>query len=295
MKPAYRVRALAFAAVLVLHGVARADFVDAEVGARGQGMGGAFVAMTGDPASLFWNPAAILAETRIQVEGMRTRLYDGVDGLTEDYVGATFQIRKDLGIGLGWTRTGLQDIYHEDVLTFAAATSILDGNVQLGAAGLFYGAAAPGYEALNDPNYLGAQWEPSASVGAIWRPRQNWTLGFSAENLLRPEIRLISTTGDVDQIGGRRRFGFAYLLQEVVYLTGEARHHDFPPHVNDSWTLHLGAESWFQEVLALRLGVDEGNLTAGFGLLVNRVRVDASLITHERLGNSYRAAATVGF
>lgn len=283
------------AVTLLSTGPAQADFVDAEVGARGQGMGGAFVAMTGDPASLFWNPAAILSERRVQVEGMRTRLFDGIEGLTEDYLGATFRVRDNLGLGLGWTRTGLTDIYHEDVITAGLATTLLDGKVQVGASVLFYGAAAPGYEALNDPSYLGAQWEPSASVGAIWRAREDWTFGFSAENLLRPEIALLSSTTDVDQIGGRRRVGFAYLLQDVVYLVGEIRHHDFPPHVDDPWTLHVGAESWFQEVLALRLGVDEGDLTAGFGLLVDRVRVDASLLTHERLGNSYRAAATVGF
>jgi hypothetical protein len=275
---------------------ARADFVDQEVGARAQAMGGAFTAMGGDPASIFWNPAAILApERRVQVEGMRTRLYDGVDGLTEDWLGLSAQLGPRLAVGAGWTRTGLEDLYHEDVITGAAAYDLLAGKLAVGASVLFYGASAPGYEALNDPNYLGAQWEPSLSLGAWLRPAGTWYFGASLENLLRPEIQLVGTSTDVQKIGGRRRLSAAYLLEEVVWLSFELRHHDYPEYVDGDWTFHLGAETWFQQTLALRAGVDDGNLTAGAGLVVSLIRVDLSLITHERLGNTYRAAALLRF
>jgi len=284
------------AALLSTVAAARADFVDQEVGARGQAMGGAFTAMGGDPASIFWNPAALLAPGRsIQLEGMRTRLYDGVEGLTEDWLGLSAQLSPRLALGAGWTRTGLEDLYHEDVITGAAAFDLLEGKLSVGASVLFYGASAPGYEALNDPNYLGAQWETSLSLGAWLRPAENWYVGAAAENLLQPEIQLVGTSVDVQKIGGRRRLAAAYLLQDVVWLSGELRHHDFPEYVDGDWTLHLGAETWFQQVLALRAGVDDGDLTAGAGLVISLIRIDLSLITHERLGNSYRAAALLRF
>ncbi len=276
-------------------GIAQADFVDPQVGARALSMGGAFVAVTGDPASLFWNPAAIIAPQRVQLSGMRTSVYDGVDGLSEDFLGATFQARKGLAVGAGWSRTGLKDVYHEDLLTAAAALALLRGRLVVGGSVLFYGVAAPGYEALNDPNYLGAQWKLSFSTGVVVHVLDNFDLGASAENLVRPEIRLISTTARATQIGGRRRLGATYLLQKVVRISGELRHNDIPEYVDQAWTLHVGAESWFNNVVAVRAGVDDGALTAGAGLLVKKVRTDVGLMTHERLGNTYRATITIGF
>ena len=89
--------------------------------------------------------------------------------------------------------------------------------------------------------------------------------------------------------------GARYVLQEIVVLTGEVRHHDFPKYIDRTFTVHVGAESWFSEVLALRVGVYNGDLAAGAGLLVKKVRTDLALVTSERLGNSYRAGVTVGF
>jgi hypothetical protein len=120
-------------------------------------------------------------------------------------------------------------------------------------------------------------------------------VGASFENLLRPTIQLVSTSTDVREIGGRRRFGMAYLLEEIVWLTAEVRHHDIPAYVGGNWTAHFGAEAWFEDVLALRAGIDDSDLTAGMGLLVSMVRLDLSLLTHERLGNTYRASVNLRF
>jgi hypothetical protein len=291
-----RIAAIAMAAALPLAaGPTRADFVDPQVGARALSMGGAFVAVQGDPACLFWNPAAILGEERFQISGMRSLVYDAVDGLTQDYVGATFQVRPRVAVGAGWWRTGLADLYHEDLLTAAVAWEVLPGRAAIGGAALFFGMAAPGYEELNDPAYEGAQWETSFSLGATVRVIENLDAGVSLENLLQPEIRLLSTTGDATKIGGRRRFGASYLLQGIVRLSGEVRHHDVPAYVEGSWTAHVGAESWFNRIVAIRAGIDDGNLAAGAGLQVKSVRTDVGLVSHERLGNTYRATITLGF
>ncbi|HKI82934.1 MAG TPA: hypothetical protein VKA63_01255, partial [Candidatus Krumholzibacteria bacterium] len=156
-------------------------------------------------------------------------------------------------------------------------------------------ASAPGYEALNDPNYNGAQWESSFSLGMLYHVKENLQVGASFENLLRPTIQLVSTSTDVREIGGRRRFGMAYLLEDIVWLSAEVRHHDIPPYVGGNWTAHFGAEAWFEDVLALRAGIDDSDLTAGMGLLVSMVRLDLSLLTHERLGNTYRASVNLRF
>jgi len=295
MKTMLHTLALAGALVLLPTAAALADFADAEVGARGISMGGAFVAVEGDPASLFWNPAAIHPGRRVEVTGMRTRLFDGVEGLTEDFVGITGAVNEDLALGFGWTRSGLEDTYHEDVVTGAVAWRMPRLPLSIGASVLFYGADAPGYEELNDPNYLGSQWEPSLSIGFLYEWTENLHLGASFENLLKPEMTLLANTSDVDQIGGQRRFGMAYLFEDLVRFTAELRHHDFPEYYDSDWTLHGGAESWFNEILALRVGIDDGDLTAGAGLIVKRVRFDGGLVTNERLGNTFRAAITLGY
>jgi hypothetical protein len=274
---------------------AHADFLDAEVGARGIAMGGAFVAVNGDPASLFWNPAAVLSERRVQVAGMRTRFYDGIEDLSENFLGATFQLTDDLALAAGWTRTGLDELYYEDVVSFGAAWRVPKTRLQIGVSGLFYGADAPGYAELNDPNYLGKQWESSASIGLLYEISSNLNVGASFENLFTPEMALLASTTDIEEIGGRRRFGIAYLLQDIVRFTVEVRHHDFPLYYDSDWTMHGGAESWFNDVLALRVGVDDGDLTAGAGIVVRNVRFDTGMLTNERLGNTFRIAITVGY
>lgn len=284
----------AIALLLLAAAPSRAEFADSSVGARGMALGGAFVAVDGDPASLFWNPAAIISERKVQLTGMRTRLFDGLEGVNEDFVGITGAIGENAAVGFGWTRVGLEDIYHEDVINFSAAYR-LRADLQVGITALFFGAAAPGLEALADPSYAGRQWEPSMSVGALYRFDDALQFGVSFENLLRPSMSLLGRAEDVDPIGGRRRVGVAYVIQEIVRVTAEVRHHDFPDYYNRDWTLHAGAESWFSGVLALRVGIDAGDLTAGAGLLVDRVRFDGGLVTNERLGNTFRAAVTVGF
>lgn len=290
-------RALLLALTIVVTSTpsARAQFADMEVGARGLAMGGAFVAVDGDPSSLFWNPAAIHSARRVQISGMRTRLFDGLEGVTEDFLGVTARVNDEFTAGFGWTRTGLEDVYHEDLLNLALAWHAPLEGLSLGASLLMYGAAAPGYEDLNDPNYAGGQWEPSFSVGALYRLTAALQVGFSAENLLRPEISLLSNSNDVDPIGGRRRLGVSYVVQEIVRLVAEVRHHDFPDYYESEVTFHAGAESWFQDVLALRVGIDDGALAAGAGIVVRNVRFDGGLVTHERLGNTFRAAITLGY
>lgn len=284
----------ALALLLLTGGSVRAEFADSSVGARGMALGGAFVAVDGDPSSLFWNPAAIMSERRVQLSGMRTRLFDGLEGVNEDFVGLTGSVAEDVTLGFGWTRVGLEDIYYEDVLNASVAYRVRE-DLQVGVSGLFYGAEAPGLEALADPNYVGRQWEPSMSIGALYRASDTLQFGVSFENLLKPKMSLLGQEGDVDPIGGRRRFGVAYVIQEIVRVTAEVRHHDLPDYYNRDWTLHAGAESWFNGVLALRVGIDAGDLTAGAGLLVDRVRFDGGLVTNERLGNTFRAAVTVGY
>jgi hypothetical protein len=258
-------------------------------------MGGAFAAVNGDPASLFWNPAAVFSDRRVQIAGMKTRFFDGIDDLSEDFLGATFQARENLALAAGWTRTGLGDLYHEDVLSFGAAWRVPRLPLQVGVSALFYGADPPAYEELNDPSYLGKQWKPSASFGLLYQVSPKLSVGASFENLFTPEMALLSSTTDVDVIGGRRRVGIAYLLEEIVRFTVEVRHHDFPQYYDRDWTLHGGAESWFNDVLALRVGIDDGDLTAGAGIVVRQLRFDAGMLTNERLGNTFRIAVTVGY
>lgn len=289
-------RALALALLLALPTAARAGFADPEAGARALAMGGAFAAMSGDAASLFWNPAALHGDGRFRMGGMRTSRYDGLDGVDEDFLAVAWQPGGGrLAVGLGWARTALGELYHEDTVSLGAAwrTGRL-WDLRVGASALFFGVDAPGYAELNDPAYRGAQWEPSASVGLMLSPSPELQLGASAENLARPEISLLSE-GEVDRVGGRRRVGASYLLQEVVVLSAELRHHDIPDYSNRRWTIHTGAESWFNGVLALRVGLHHGDLTAGAGLLVDHVRVDMALLTHERLGNSYRMGIALSF
>jgi hypothetical protein len=58
---------------------------------------------------------------------------------------------------------------------------------------------------------------------------------------------------------------------------------------------HAGIEYWYREVGALRLGSDQGKLTAGLGFLYRQFKVDYAFLSNDDLGNSHRISGGVKF
>jgi hypothetical protein len=273
-------------AALLAPAGAFADFRDVEIGARPLALGGAFVSIADDANGVYWNPAGLAWVKKAELLGMMTRAY-GVDDLGLYYLSGVGRLGR-VSLGGSWMRLGITDVYSEDTFSLAAAWGWK--RASLGATLKFLRVDAPGYEAYNDPNYLGAQMEPTFDLGFQVRPLKTLSFGVAAYNLTRPEIKMIETTNETDPVPRDLRAGVALTVREVWLLTLDVVKRDVD---ESAYTLHTGTELWFYDAFALRAGVDRGRITMGAAVDAGSWQLDVVVSAHRIMGNAYRLALTV--
>jgi len=285
--------ALAVAVALLLtFGAAHANFAEVELGARAMGMGGAFVAVADDVTALHWNPAGLAWTQGFQVFGMRTSVYS-VEGLSEDSVMASYGTGR-MGYGLGWMRTGADELYNEDTLVAGYGTETPIEGLAVGATVKRFSIEAPGYEYYNDPAFdAGGDDAYSGDLGALYR-HGRWSVGATVRNIGEPELQLLETTDDPDPIRSELRLGGSYLFRDVMLMSLEWRMpKDVPAYYDNDTSINLGTEVWFYEAFALRAGMNRDRITAGLGLRTKHILVDVALLSERRIGSLYRLSATL--
>jgi len=273
-------------AVCLVPALASADFRDLEIGARPLALGGAFVSLADDANGVYWNPAGLAWAEKAELLGMATRAY-GVDDLGLYYLSGIGRLGR-LSLGGSWMRLGITDVYNEDTFSFAGAWAWK--TLSVGATLKFLRVDAPGYEAYNDPNYLGAQMEPTVDFGLQVRPLKNLSFGLAAYNLTRPEIKMIDTTDEADPVPRDIRAGLSFIVREVWLLSLDVVKRDTD---TSAYTLHAGTELWFYDTFALRAGVDRGRITMGAAVDAGRWQLDGVVSAHRIMGNTYRLSATI--
>ncbi|MDI6786445.1 MAG: hypothetical protein QMD92_07015 [bacterium] len=81
------------------------SFTDIQIGARPQGMGGAFVAVVDDANALYWNPAGIIQNSFVEITTMRGVPFGlKMDTLTNDYIAYAQPLSLRYGFGISWMR-----------------------------------------------------------------------------------------------------------------------------------------------------------------------------------------------
>jgi hypothetical protein len=285
--------AIGLAALLLVPTILVAGFVDMEEGARATGMGGAFTAVANDATAIFWNPAGGSFYEGLRLTGMRTRLYAMTD-VSEDCVALSYGGWKKTGLGFGWARSGVEDIYSENTFVLGGG-KVISGKLALGSALRIYRVAAPGYAYYNDPNFKESDTGYALDVGVLYRA-SNWTAGIVMRNIGEPELNLISTSDESDPISSELRLAATYTIRGVMLVSGEMRRPQSVPSYYDRRTsYYLGTEIWFYDVFALRTGLHRDAATAGLGLTVDWLTVDAAMMSGRRAGNKYRLSLSLDF
>ena len=269
---------------------AQADFRYANPGARPKAMGSAFVALADDPNAAYWNPAALTRSNRLALMASNSWLY-GVSDIDNYYLAATFPQVGKVHFGASWVRLGITDVYSEDTLNLSAAMPLpfLDG-LSAGVTGKMFLLDAPGYEELNDPNYMGGDQGFSADIGLHYASAGPWSLGAVIYNLHETTLQLISSTANPDPVYTEWAAGGSYLFRDTLLLTADLRSRDGR---NLDTVLHGGVEIWFFDALALRSGLHAGLVTMGVGLQDVHWQADFALETEKKLGNVYMLSFTV--
>jgi len=286
--------ALGLGLLVLVPVVALAGFLAMEEGARATAMGGAFVGVSDDATAIFWNPAGFGLTQGLKLTAMRTRLFS-VGELSEDCVAVGYSGWHRAGFGFGWARTGLEAIYTENTFVLGAGRRLVLDGLAVGGALRIYRVAAPGYEYYNDPNFKNGDTGYAGDLGMLYKGR-NWSAACVVRNLGEPELKLIGTTGTGDPISTEVRIGGTYVFREVMLISGEVRRPSKVPAYYDGRTsYYLGTEIWFYDAFALRSGLNRGRATAGVGLRIENLTVDAALISDRRPGNKYRLSLSLDF
>jgi hypothetical protein len=281
-------------ALVIAPAVALGGFLAMEEGARATAMGGAFIGVSDDATAVFWNPAGFGLTQGLKLTGMRTRLFS-MGELSEDCVAIGYSGWHRAGFGFGWARTGLQDIYNEDTFVVGGGRRLVLDGLSLGAALRIYRASAPGYEYYNDPNFKNGDTGYAGDLGLLYRGR-NWSVACVARNLGQPELKMIRTTEASDPVYSEFRVGGTYVFREVMLLAGEIRRpSDVPSYYDGKTSYYLGTEIWFYDAFALRSGLARNRATAGVGLRIQNLTVDAALVSDRRPGNKYRLSLSLDF
>jgi hypothetical protein len=307
-----------------------AEFLKIGVGARALGMGGAFVSLADDASATYWNPAGLVQLESREALGMHASQFGGV--VNHDVLGVAIPLRSPdnrSAIGLTIIRLGVDDIRVTkdfDTVQDSNGNPILvdgDGNL-VDPSSIPQKSAYDLALLLSYARGMGDRWSAGLNVklvrqslvgeGASFGIGADLGFRFQASQRLAFGVRLADiTTTQLFWDTGRREtvaptvtlgahttqaipslqgaltmgldLGFAFEGQEADQFGGGTVSGNFLP----------GAEYWFKRTVALRVGSEGGDLTAGAGVRYKQVGADYAYLSHDELDSTHRVSALVRF
>ncbi len=292
------------------------------VGVRGLGMGSAAVAVSGDVNSAAWNPASLTGVRGVQVGLLHSERFGGV--VRYDYLGAARALGPRTFLGLSVIRQGIQDI---------PVTRLIDPErppVYVEADTLVLN-----YENLridSDAEYLFAltcarRWRDGVDLGGAVKLLYKDVVGESAYGVgldagVRTDLRhglsagiavddltltpVVWSNGTTEAILPSARLGVAWqrqlrnnsnlLLAADVVTLFEGR--EFAAQLSAgpaSFDFSVGAEAWMAERVAIRAGLDTGDLTAGASLRLGPVDLDYAFQQRADFDDTHRLGLRLEF
>lgn len=247
------------------------------LGARAQGMAGCGVAISADLWAVQNNPAALGFIPKFQAGAFYESRFL-VPGLGQSAVAAALPVKPGV-FGLSISSTSLQNLYMANKVGLGFAKTFgpkISAAVQLNWMYTRFG------------NNYGAASAAVAEAGFISEPIKNLTFGFHIFNITRSKLG-----GDSDEnIPTVMRIGGAYRFSDRLLVTLEAEKDiDFKP------VIRGGIEYRPAEVLYLRAGAasNPGLSAFGFGLILQKMRLDVATTFHPQLGFSPSVGLQYGF
>jgi len=284
-----RTWSVALALILLVMPVASANFSGAflqnGLGARGMGMGGAFVGVADNAAAPFWNPAGLIG-----VKGKDVLAAYNPLSLDRNQSSLAFALnaRGELAFGLGWLHAGVGDLVGRTAS--GVPTAKLDDNENaffVGVARAVGSRLALGFtmKRLDHSIKVPGRGTSSGSgfgfdLGAQYQLTRRTTLGAVVRNLgasLDWNVRRSSqrTAATQDKLPVELGLGIAYEpLSDVIdlILAADLYSNEVDQHLN------VGAEWTVNALLTLRGGFnrlpgdDRGIGSTAFGLTIRPMR-----------------------
>jgi hypothetical protein len=277
------------------------EFMSWGVGGRALAMGGASVALANDVTAAYWNPAGLMQLQYPEIGLMHEQIYGGF--MNQNYGAVAWPIGARYTLALSVTRFGIDDIPDtRGALIDLNGNGVLDPNERLNYDAIQYFNTADWAAYLtyafrmNENIALGVNLklirrdlaDASATgvgfdIGARYAVTQRFTLGAAVQDVTTTLIAW--NTGTNDLVSPTLKVGGAYRLEMAggaitptvdVDIRGENRQTAAFTHVGPvSIDPHLGLEYQFQQLFALRLGMNDKQMfTAGAGVHLPKLYLD---------------------
>lgn len=273
-------------------GQAFAAPIELGIGARAQGIGGAFVGIADDASAAYWNPAG-LGYSKFGEARFMHWIPQNLSDVSIEWVGVSYPLTmsNSQGLGVSWLRKGATLEEGRDNLTtsFAENTYSLSYGVSI-LNKLVIGATLNRLSVNSD---IGGSSGVGFDAGVLYMVKMV-RLGFVAKNLS-------SNMGDENFLPIYRT-GFALELQKFTWAFDISTKENI--NGKNSIALHYftGMEVRIVPQLAIRVGYNDNNpINAGIGLNIKNVLFeyafsaikDGGLTNSHRVELGYRFSSTV--
>lgn len=298
-----------------------AEFLRIGVGARAQGMGGAFVSVADDASAAFWNPAGLVQLPQREAMAMHASQFAGV--LSHNFGSVVLPLeggerRAAVGATVIWLsvddirltdRLELDEsgnpIYDPDKIEIKSAYDV--GLLLTYSRELSERVSAGVNVKLIRQSLVdrGSSFGIGADIGFLYRPGPRLALGLRLADAT--STRLYWDSGRRETVAPTVTVG-AHTVRDVAALRGTVLAGldvgvAFESYGNAdqirsgslSGNLLPGIEYWYNRVVALRVGSDGGDLTAGAGVRYRQFGVDYAYLDHSDLDSTHRVSALYRF
>ncbi len=284
------------------------EFMSSGGGARMLGLGGASVSLVDDAWALFWNPAGLQQVQHRQVAMMHSERFEGV----VDYDAASVAIPQPDGSvwSAGMIRLGVNGIpftklQYPDLPPDAEGNRVLVDKVVNEAEYALFAAMSDKFGRWNwgvAPKlifkHFGTESQAyglGVDAGVSGRPLE-WIpidAGLVVRDLLGTV--LLWDTGRKEILAPTLRFGLSSIvklpsLEATLVPVADIAYNFQNFGDSDAATLHFGLEYLVREIVALRVGQDDGELTFGGGLQFKPITINYAFISHDELGDTHRVS-----
>jgi tetratricopeptide (TPR) repeat protein len=278
-------------------GGTQSPFAGIGVGSRAISLGKAYVSMADDASSIYWNPASLRAVQRKQLMGMYMPLYGDFTDATYTYLGAAYPTLNAGSIGLGFQRvaTNFEGFDESSVSTGEeeySETQILIGWAFERSYGFLFGRLATGlsFKIANQKLASLSSTAPGVDLGFLYRPdfAERLNVGLNFQDLVGPSHKLVSEADDTYRtiLFGA---GYTFPLKNGSAFRAMLQF-DLPEKADTKF--HAGVEYLFARYAALRIGLDDSDLSFGLGFVVNAFGFDYAYVSRETAGSSHPVTFT---
>ncbi len=273
---------------VLLPSISAANFLDAEIGARQTGMGGAFVGISDDASTAYWNPAGLDELKNVELVYLYGRRYNkgginffglvqpstslaggtwGLFCLQEDIVEIKDNIPKRKGIeettiSIGWGKK-------------------MNGGFEAMPFGLLVGA---NLKLLKTGEFNNTSRGAAMDIGLLLKPKEilpgtkEIKIGMTLRNPLRTKIASEKLASAKPASGFN--LGFGILMDKKInlgkgielsniILSADADHPE-----GESLKVRFGTEMFVNQKFFWRMGTNDGDIALGTGIITGQWQID---------------------